>query len=106
VILRAAAALPDDDRQRAVGELRSQLCTMAGAAEATPDWTTLTVTGPVEMVGADDAARYEWSATVTAHGRDDGDFAGDRRPALLDAEALRAPTWRAHPSPGRTSPDS
>jgi hypothetical protein len=62
--LRAAAALPHDDRDRALACLREQLRVMSDAAGAAPDWTTLTVTGPVEMPGADPAARFEWTACV------------------------------------------
>jgi|1186.fasta_scaffold170093_2 hypothetical protein len=64
--LRAAAAVPFDHRDLAVGCLREQLRVMADAACATPDWTTLIVTGPVEMPGAEPAARFEWTATVVA----------------------------------------
>ena len=69
--LRAAAALAHDDRHGAVEELRHQLCTMATAAGATPDWTTLTVTGPTEMTGVDEAARFEWTASVFIEGGED-----------------------------------
>lgn len=62
--LRAAAALPCDDRGRAVRELRTQLRVMAVAAGATPDWRTLTVSGPTEMAGADEWSRFEWAASV------------------------------------------
>ena len=62
--LRAAAALPHGDRDRAVDCLRQQLRVMADAACATPDWTTFTVTGPVVMPGAEPAARFEWTASV------------------------------------------
>jgi hypothetical protein len=68
VIYRAAAALPDDDRQSAVDRLRGQLRIMAVAAGATPDWTTLAVAGPVEMAGAEDRTRFEWTATVAVRG--------------------------------------
>lgn len=61
---RAAAALADDDPRRAVEALRQQLLVMAAAEGATPDWTTLTVTGPELMVGVEEDARYEWTACV------------------------------------------
>jgi hypothetical protein len=64
-MFRAAAALPDDDPQRAVEALRRQLLVMAAAEGATPDWTTLTVSGPAAMAGAEADARFEWTATVT-----------------------------------------
>lgn len=68
VVLRAAAALPRDDRECAVAALRSQLCVMAHSAGGTPRWTTLTVTGPTEMPGAQDGARFEWTASVVVQG--------------------------------------
>ena len=68
MIYRAAAALPDDDRQSAVDGLRGQLRIMAVAAGATPDWTTLAVAGPVEMADAEDRTRFEWTASVAARG--------------------------------------
>jgi hypothetical protein len=68
VIYRAAAALPDDDRQSAVDGLRGQLRIMAVAAGATPDWTTLVVAGPVEMADAEDRTRFEWTASVAVRG--------------------------------------
>ena len=68
MIYRAAAALPDDDRQLAVDGLRGQLRIMAVAGGATPDWTTLVVAGPVEMAGGEDRTRFEWTASVTVRG--------------------------------------
>ena len=68
MIYRAAAALPDGDRQSAVDGLRDQLRIMAVAAGATPDWTTLAVAGPVEMAGAEDRTRFEWTASVAVRG--------------------------------------
>ena len=68
MIYRAAAALPDDDRQSAVDGLRGQLRIMAVAGGATPDWTTLVVAGPVEMAGGEDRTRFEWTASVTVRG--------------------------------------
>jgi hypothetical protein len=68
VILRAAAALPHDDRERAVEELRSQLRIMAAAAAVIPDWTTLTVTGPTEMTAVDERSWFEWAAKIAVHG--------------------------------------
>jgi hypothetical protein len=68
VVLRAAAALPHDDRERAVAALRTQLCVMADSVGGTPDWASLAVTGPREMPGAQDGARFEWTASVVVHG--------------------------------------
>ncbi len=66
VIYRAAAALPYNDRERATAGLRGQLLLIAVAADAVPDWSTLTVEGPVEAVGLHGRTWYEWTATVTA----------------------------------------
>lgn len=67
-LFRAAIALPHDDRRRAVHGLRHQLRVMADAAAASPDWTSLTVTGPTEVAGAAREARFEWTASVAVHG--------------------------------------
>ncbi len=48
---QAAAALPYNDRVRVVADLRGQLRLMALADGATPDWSTMTVEGPVEVTG-------------------------------------------------------
>jgi hypothetical protein len=68
VIYRAAAALPHEDRTRALPGLRGQLRIMAVAAGATPDWTTLSVVGPDEVAGALAPTRFEWRASVVVHG--------------------------------------
>lgn len=68
MILRAAAALPFDDRERAIDVLRDQLRVMAAAEGGTPDWTTLTVAGPSEMAAAEEETRFEWAASVAVHG--------------------------------------
>ena len=68
MIYQAAAALPHDNREWAVDGLRSQLRTMAVAAGASPDWTTLAVTGPTEVGGAQERACFEWTARVAVHG--------------------------------------
>lgn len=83
VALTAAAALPRDDRECAVAALRNQLVVMADSAGGTPDWTTLTVTGPTEMPGAQDGARFEWTASVVVHGESVLDALAD-----LDEEAV------------------
>ena len=41
---------------------------MAAAAGATPDWTTLDVTGPMELPGAEARTRFEWTASVSFRG--------------------------------------
>jgi hypothetical protein len=68
VIYRAAAALPHEDRIRALDGLRGQLRIMAVATGATPDWTTLRVAGPTEVAGVQDRMRFEWRASVVVHG--------------------------------------
>ena len=68
MIYRAAAALPYEDRTRALAGLRGQLRIMAVAAGTTPDWTTLTVAGPDEVAGAQARMRFEWHASVVVHG--------------------------------------
>lgn len=68
MIYQAAAALPHTNREWATYELVNQLRIMTTAAGATPDWTTLTVTGPTEVAGAQERARFEWTASVAARG--------------------------------------
>ena len=65
---KAAAALPHRNRGRATERLRDQLTIMARAAGLAPDWTTLAVTGPTEMTGAQHGARYEWTGRVAMRG--------------------------------------
>jgi hypothetical protein len=62
----AAAAVPALDPHHAVHDLRLRLRRMATAAGATPDWSTLAVEGPAEVVGTDGRVRYEWTAIVSA----------------------------------------
>lgn len=68
VMYRAAAALPLDDREVATAGLRGQLHVMAVAAGAMPDWSTMTVEGPMAGPGMLDAGWCEWAATVTVSG--------------------------------------
>jgi hypothetical protein len=68
VIYQAAAALPHANRATAVHGLEGRLRIMAMAAGGTPDWTTLAVTGPTEVDGAPEQARFEWTASVAARG--------------------------------------
>ena len=67
-IYQAAAALAHTDRACAAHGLVDQLRIMSVAAGATPDWTTLVVTGPVEVDSAPERARFEWTASVTVRG--------------------------------------
>lgn len=67
-IYQAAAALPHQNRGRATDALRDQLTIMALAAGLTPDWSTLAVTGPTEMTGTQDGARFEWTGRVAMRG--------------------------------------
>lgn len=65
---QANTALPYIDRDRAVTALRGHLRKLAADERAAPDWSTLRVSGPDEVVGAHGVVWYEWSATVNAHG--------------------------------------
>jgi hypothetical protein len=67
-IYQAAAALPHKNRGRATKALRDQLTIMAFAAGLTPDWSTLAVTGPTEMTGTQQGARFEWTGRVAMRG--------------------------------------
>ena len=86
MILRAAAALPHRDRQRATEALRQQLQVMAAAGDVTPDWSTLAVAGPTERADADPEARFEWAAVVSAQAT----AAADPRPAVAAGVAGRS----------------
>jgi hypothetical protein len=81
---RAAAALPYDDRARATTGLFSQLRVMARAADATPDWTTLVISGPIKLPGLRGERSFEWIATVQVE-VDGGHFSGD---ASTDSEPV------------------
>ena len=63
---RAAAALPYSDTAGATAGLRGRLRIMALADGAHPDWSTLTVKGPVEVPDLRARAWFEWTATVEA----------------------------------------
>lgn len=65
---RAKVALHYLDQQRAVAGLRGHLATLAAEAGATPDWSSLQISAPVEVIGARGAVWYEWTATVAAQG--------------------------------------
>ena len=93
VICRAAAALPHRDRARAVDGLRRQLWVMAVAADAAPDWTTLTVTGPTEVPGTEPATRFEWRASVALLGA-----------TIFDARPARDDPWGDLLTPDDTAP--
>jgi hypothetical protein len=67
VTYKAAAALPYDDRERAVAVLRGQLRLMAIAGGIMPDWSTLEVAGPTEPPGLRRAGWFEWHASVRTH---------------------------------------
>jgi hypothetical protein len=64
----AKAALPFPDAQRAVSGLRGQLRLLIANDGRTPDWETLRVTEPVEVIGQHGRVWYEWTATVAASG--------------------------------------
>jgi hypothetical protein len=61
----ARAALPFPDAHRAVSGLRGQLRLLVSNDDRTPDWDTLRITEPVEVIGAHGRVCYEWTATVT-----------------------------------------
>ena len=44
---------------------------MALAGGGTPDWTTMVVQGPTEVVGLHGRTWFQWTATVTVIGRRD-----------------------------------
>ena len=99
MIYQAAVALPHDDRVVATDQLQRQLRVMAAAAGATPDWTTLAVTGPTDMPDAEAWTRFEWTASVTFRG---GAFLGevpdpDWLPSLSTAEDDTIPIRRWSP---------
>jgi hypothetical protein len=65
----ARVTLPRLDEARAVAGLRADLREQAAAHWQAADWSTLEITGPVEVVGASGRTWYRWSATVEAHSR-------------------------------------
>jgi hypothetical protein len=65
---RATAALPYNNRERAVASLRDQLRVMALAGGGSPNWSTLVVEGPTEAPGPRGRTWFEWSATVDSDG--------------------------------------
>jgi hypothetical protein len=77
MMYRAAAALPWSDRDRAVAGLRGQLRVMAVAARATPDWKTLVVDGPSEVVEPRGGTLYEWRGEVRVEGGDLAELPAD-----------------------------
>lgn len=64
--------LPRPDEVRAVAGLRSDLREQAVAHWQAADWSSLEVTGPVEVVGASGRTWYRWAATVQAKGHPAG----------------------------------
>ena len=66
----AKAALPFPDAHQAVPGLRGQLRRLVTNDGRRPEWATLRVVGPVEVVGARGRVWYEWTATVDAAGSD------------------------------------
>lgn len=59
-----AVAYPSIDSARAVAALRDDLRVAAQRDGAVPDWSTLRITGPTDVVGAHGRLYYEWVATV------------------------------------------
>jgi hypothetical protein len=62
----ARTSLPHLDEARAVSGLRTELREQAAAHWQVADWSTLEVTGPVEVIGASGRTWYRWTATVEA----------------------------------------
>ena len=101
-VYQAAAALPHRNRGRATKALRDRLTIMAVAAELTPEWSTLAVTGPTEMTGAQEGARFEWTGRVAMRGSfplvalPDPDTFPQHPAANGDTVSFRVESW---PSP-------
>jgi hypothetical protein len=66
----ATAALPFPDAHRAVSGLREQLRLLISTDGQIPDWATLRVTEPVQVIGQHGRVWYEWTATVSAGDQD------------------------------------
>ena len=66
VTYTAIAALPQVDAASAVAGLRGQLRRLAGVDSTVPDWATLRVLGPDEVVRDRGEVWYEWTAAVDA----------------------------------------
>ena len=92
-VYSASAALPYQHRQGAAAGLRAELRHLVElgyllgrrAAEESPDWNTLVVTGPTQTTDAQGRVWFEYSATLSSRRQEP------------DAEVS---------SPVRTSPDS
>lgn len=52
------------ESERALAALRGHLRAAATADGAVPEWSTLHVTGPTQVIGARGIFWYEWTATV------------------------------------------
>jgi hypothetical protein len=61
---RATAAHHCIDHDRAVSALHAELQQRAARDGSSPDWSTMRVVGPEEIVDTDGRVRYEWTATV------------------------------------------
>jgi hypothetical protein len=64
VTYRTTASYPDIDPAPAVAALRGCLGTVAARDGAVPDWSTLRITGPTEVVDPCGRVSYEWVASV------------------------------------------
>ena len=66
---RTTAAYPYiADADRAVAALCGNLRVASARDDAAPDWSTIRVTGPTEVIDARGIVWYEWTAAVDAHG--------------------------------------
>ena len=62
----ATASYPYIDPDRATAGLRARLRELVAAVGGTPDWSTLSVTGPIKINGAHGRTWFEWTGTVEA----------------------------------------
>lgn len=62
----ATASYPYIDHDRATADLRAQLRELVAAIGGTPDWSTFSVTGSIDIKGAHDRTWFEWTSTVEA----------------------------------------
>ena len=91
MLYRAATVLPDENRERATTRLRGQLRVMADAAGATPDWSTLAVTGPTASTTQRGEAWFEWTGSVSVRGGLDLAAACDAAPHPATSSEATAP---------------
>jgi hypothetical protein len=94
MLYRAAAALPNANREQATAALRDQLRVIAAAVGRVPDWTTLLVDGPTEVPGWHGRSWFEWTATVSVEDAGEDVVAGA---VVRDAEPVARPLLETQP---------